>query len=76
MDGEKEGRQRVWKWGTQLPLTQHCLLIAVGHRHSRVLKPSPEASQRELKPRGAEERLTGGTARGLLIKAQLSKSIA
>lgn len=55
MDGEKEGRQRVWVWETQLPLRWYCLLITVDHRHGRVQKLSAGDSQKELKPKVAEE---------------------
>lgn len=60
---------------TQLLPIQHCQLTTVGHGHSRDLKPATEASQEELKSRGAEEELTGHSARDRSVKAQLLKSL-
>lgn len=55
---------------TQLSPIPRCQLTTVGHGHSRDLKPATEASQEELKLRGAEEELTGHSATGVGVKSE------
>lgn len=81
--GWREGQRtdgHRWRRGcghgrTQLSPSQRRQLTTVSHGYSRDLKPATEASQKEPKPRGAEEQLTGRSARGVSFKAHLSKSL-